>query len=173
MDIGCSMMWIWNRPTLLLTLAPAGETQASCQGIQVGTRVSWIWRLPSDPTTHQVQAETPPHPQWLPVHPLGDHVSTSRSTMLWHAGDPKTGKSQGLCCDHAADGGLSPFLLSCPHRGRGDLMELAFRLALIYCKTYTCHSLRSVYSVFLSCILNYFFLMCKFGLKTNHQMDIP
>ncbi|KAM7320899.1 hypothetical protein ACRRTK_020152 [Alexandromys fortis] len=42
-----------------------------------------------------------------PSPPLGDHVSTSTSTMLWNAGDPKTGESRGLYCDHAADGGLS------------------------------------------------------------------
>lgn len=44
-----------------------------------------------------------------PCPPLGDHVSTSTSTMLWNAGDPKTGESRGLYCDHAADGGLSTF----------------------------------------------------------------
>lgn len=46
------------------------------------------------------------HPTMVPSPPLGDRVSTSTSTMLWNAGDPKTGESRGLYCDHAADGGL-------------------------------------------------------------------
>ena len=98
---GCGS--VMDRPSHL-ALTPAGETQASCQRVQVGPRVGWVCRLPLGLTHTKYKPDPAPHTGSLPT--LGNHVSTGTGTMLWNAGDPKTGESRGLYCDHAADGGL-------------------------------------------------------------------
>lgn len=62
---GCGS--VMDRPSHLAR-TPAGETQASCQRVQVGPRVNWVCRLPLGLAIHQVQAR-PCTPQWLPAHP--------------------------------------------------------------------------------------------------------
>lgn len=96
-----------------------------------------------------------------PSPPLGDHVSTSTSTMLWNAGDPKTGESRGLYCDHAADGGLSTFS---PIPKGEQVIQWTSIQAITAKPTLGIVSVLCV-QVFLSCIffLNYFKKCTEFG----------
>lgn len=150
-----------DRPSQLAH-APAGETQASCQRVQVGPGASWECGLPSGPATNQPRTRGQAlQPTMAPSPPLGDLVSTSTSTMLWNAGDPKTGESQGLYWDHAADGGLFP---------QEQPIRWTSIQAVTAKPTLGIVSLLCV-QVFLSYIFNYFKKCTEFGLKTNHQMD--
>lgn len=98
-----------------------------------------------------------------PSPPPGDRVSTSTSTTLWNASDPKTGESRGLYWDHAVDGGLCHRLVF--PEGAADPMDQhsGCTLGIV--------SLLCVQVFSLSCIFNYFKKCTEFGLKTNHQMD--
>jgi hypothetical protein len=140
-----------DRPSHL-ALTPAGETQASCQRIQVGPRVGWVCRLPLGLTHTKYKPDPAPHTGSLPT--LGNHVSTGTGTMLWNAGDPKTGESRGLYCDHAADGGLFITFSPVP-TAKQVIWYLAFR-PLTAKPTLGIVSVLCV-QVFLSWIFNYFF----------------
>lgn len=158
-DVGLEWTDPPNLHTLLLVRPKPPTSMSTWAQEQAGN----VGCLPSGPATHQQRTRPGPAPTVAPSQPLGDHVSTSTSTTLWNAGDPKTGESQGLYWDHAADGGLFP-------------QEQPIRWTSI--QAVTAKPILGIVSllcvqVFLSCIFffNYFKKCTEFGLKTNHQMD--